>query len=120
MFPTNSSRNSWLPSINGMLRISPSSDSELHSVDVDQLALLSSMTTKNHWSSSSLTTDSEDWRSYPKRTPREKPRNNSREKSRNLEELRKEKFWPLENQKPELTLKKPKTHTLRKSSLHDL
>ena len=114
------SRNSYLPSSNGILRTSSSSDSEPLSVETDQLDSFSSMIVKNTWSSTNPTTDWEDSPSSPRGTPRESQRRSWRERSRKPEQVRERKCWPLENAKPEPISRRPNKNILRRSSLPDL
>lgn len=119
MFPQLNLRNYYLLSINGMLRILFFTDSELPSVDVDQLDLLQFTIVINTWLEMNQITDSEDLQFSPRRLQKEKPRNNSREKLKRVEEQKEEKSQPLENQNQEQTSEKLKKPILKKLLLYD-
>lgn len=108
----------FLPNMDGILKISFFSDSELLLVVTDQLDSVWLMTTNNIWSSMNQTSDWENWQFYQKETPRESLRNNWKEKLKNPEALKREKFWPLEKLKLKVMLEKLKKN-ISKNLLHD-
>ena len=105
------------PSTDGTPRTSSSTDSEPLSVVTDQQDSALPTTTNNTWSSTSQTSDWDNWPSSPREIPRENPRNNLKEKLKNPEVPRRLKSLPPEKSKPRPTSEKPRKNTSRKSSL---
>jgi len=95
------------------------SDSELLSVVTDQLDSVWLMTTNNIWSSTSQTSDWENWLFYQREIQRESLRNNWKEKSKNPEALKREKSWPLVKSKLKVMSEELKKNILKSSSPED-